>query len=117
MFVLQNKSGVPSIFHQTPPNLNHSHLNQMNMVSQKAGFKDDVFKNLEVLPEDNGERFMSQHWLQQKDQNFKHENEDVPTGDFGRCMCQLCGGKLNPCLDTSMKVSRHASCKKNERKD
>ena len=53
----------------SPSHLNHSILSMINRKARKAGLDFDVHEYVEILPEDNSERFMSQYWEEQKERN------------------------------------------------
>jgi len=76
---------IPAAFETIVSFFNHSELNYINSMALAAGVKpsDVPFKHVEILPEDNGERFFSEHivWM----------NATKPSHDLhGRCLCKLC---------------------------
>ena len=74
----------------TPSHLNHLYLELINDLAKKAGLKVEVYTNVRALPEDNGERFMSQYLEQQKQRGEMF----LPT-DIGRCACRMCSSCIN----------------------
>jgi hypothetical protein len=90
------KDSIPSEFQKSPSHLNHSRLHLINKKGRIAGLKFDVHLDLVKLPQDNGERFLGEYWLEQKERNARLEAEELKTSKIQRCMCETCGGRRGP---------------------
>jgi hypothetical protein len=77
---------LPYHYMDVPPFLSHIDLEMVNINALKAGITDLPFKKLQALPPDNGERFFSQYFCEQKKRNY--EVKPDPYND--RCQCMKC---------------------------
>jgi hypothetical protein len=101
------KESLMSFFLNSPAHLNNSHLLAINNKANRAGLRGSVYGGIEILPEDNGERFMSEYWEQQNKRNQVIHNKILIDAHLtGRCLCILCAGQINIYLDTMQKRFR-----------
>ena len=64
------RAEIPSEFRRVPPHLNHSRLAYINKIATACeGINFDVHKNVQPLPQDNKERFMSEYLVEQIEMN------------------------------------------------
>ena len=87
----EERKKVPLCFHNAAHYTNHLELAMINQLAADAGL-DPIHKDVEVLPEDNGERFFSEYLTEQ----LKRDEDGVTYDNVTkRCMCKACGGR-NP---------------------
>lgn len=89
-FTDKQKKEIPTCFAQVPPFLNHHALANINKVAIECGVKEVPFKNLTALPNDNGERFFSEYFAQQKERNFAADSSMNVMSSNDRCKCSNC---------------------------
>lgn len=88
----EERKKVPVCFHEAAHYTNHLELAAINQLAADLGL-DPIHKDVEVLPEDNGERFFSEYL---KEQLKRDEEDGVTYGkETKQCMCKACGGR-NP---------------------
>jgi len=77
------RSRVPAAWEKIVPCWNHSELQCVNELARDAGSTQPPFPNAELLPQDNGERFFSQHITTVNPRVGKH-------GVLDECLCGIC---------------------------
>mgnify|MGYP005848719877 CR=1 FL=1 len=87
------KPRIPSYWANYPSFDNHSLLQSVNNLAKAAGVV-PPFSNLRQLPENNGESFFSEYWMQEKQRQLKIARH--PLND--RCHCDKCA--LNDSRET-----------------
>jgi hypothetical protein len=79
---------VPFYFRRLVRHYDHSRLKVVNRMARLAGIEHDVHRDVRPLPEDNGERFYGDYYLE-----VLEREKTVPvTKDIGRCRCGTCAG-------------------------
>ena len=93
----------------SPSHLNHSIISMINRKARQAGLDCDVHEYVEILPEDNLERFMSQYWEEQKERNVR-----VTPSCTRQRMCNMCGSRIeiNPNQLSSVASASHQGRKR-----
>jgi hypothetical protein len=77
-----------------------------NTKGRAAGLQLDAFKEIELLPDDNKERFLSKYWELQKERNEQMEAKTLRVSKIQRCLCDFCGNSIrNPYFRTSHAVA------------
>lgn len=81
---VSQRKKIPAGWEKVVPHFNHSELWHVNTMAKDVGC-DLPFPKAEVLPDDNGERFFSEHMTitMPSLKGIKH-------GEFGQCLCALC---------------------------
>jgi hypothetical protein len=86
------RDAVPFYFRRLVRHYDHSRLQLVNQMARAAGISHDVHKDVRPLPEDNGERFYGDYYLE-----LLEREKSVPvTQDNKRCRCSACSGSLTP---------------------
>jgi hypothetical protein len=83
---------ILSCFRDTPCFYDHSALAEINARARRCGCVHDRHTRLKVLPEDNGEQFLSEYLFAQRERNAvfgKHESNS-------RCQCNKCAANPVP---------------------
>ena len=88
--LLVDRKSMPASWEKIVPHFNHSELWHANNLAKSVGCP-YPFPKAEILPEDNGERFFSQHMMTLKDMGHKQR------GANGECLCQLCQKPVDAC--------------------
>ena len=89
----EERKRIPICFQQAPHYMNHLRLTQINQLAAEVGLEAPPHSDVEILPEDNGERFFSEALMEHK----KRDEAGVQYEDkTNRCMCKACGGRPNP---------------------
>ena len=94
---------VPSKFDNVALHTNHLKLAELNQLARKNGLP-DVFQYVDPLPEDNGEVFLSEYFVQQQQRNQQYK----PTLKETLCKCPQCSNTsvINNRLDL---IGNHSS--------
>lgn len=86
-------------------------MTYINGLVRQAGLRTDIFDNLTILQEDNGELFLYEYYFEQK-----KRREAVTRGKYsydktGRCRCPMCDNFITPSVKKpfSMKVTKTAT--------
>jgi hypothetical protein len=86
------RDAVPFYFRRLVRHYDHSRLQLVNQMARAAGVNHDVHKEVRPLPEDNGERFYGDYYLE-----LLEREKTVPvTQDNKRCLCGACSGSMTP---------------------
>jgi hypothetical protein len=91
--LVAEKKKIPAHLLDVPNHYNHGELLIVNKNAELLGL-DPPFKNVTELLPDNGERFLSQYLLQQKQRN----QTITPHITNDRCQCSLCANSPRPLL-------------------
>jgi hypothetical protein len=84
------RDAVPFYFRRLVRHYDHSRLQLVNQMARSAGISRDVHQDVRPLPEDNGERFYGDYYLE-----LLEREKTVPvTQDIGRCRCRDCSGSM-----------------------
>ena len=89
---MEERQTIPSYFANQPATYNHSELWYINNLACEAGYAMVPFPEARPLPEDNGERFFGEYWLEEIQRRRKFNSS--PLND--RCQCDKCGGGSAP---------------------
>ena len=85
------RAKIPSAYRSFPCHINHSRLAYINELARRAGLDIDVFDNLTILQEDNGELFLSDYYFEQKRRREAVARGEYSYGPTGWCGCPMCG--------------------------
>jgi len=97
-----NRKKTPAGWEKAVPFHNHSELWHVNKMAAAVGCV-HPFPMAEVLPQDNGERFFSEHMTA-----IMPELKGTKHGEFGECLCRLCSNPtesvvmVSPATTTTM---------------
>lgn len=80
------KNDIPGYWRNYPSYFNHCELKHTNDLAKAAKYPDIPFQYVRSLPDDNGERFFSEYWLEEKERQKKIPRH--PLND--RCPCEWC---------------------------
>lgn len=87
------KKKIPAHLLEIPRYYNHSELEVVNRNAEIVGLP-PPFLDIRILPEDNGERFLSQYLFEQQ----KRDQTITPHINTDRCQCCCCGNNMEPLL-------------------
>lgn len=68
----KEEADIPGYWRNYPSYFNHSELKYTNELARDAKYPKDPFKNVRPLPDDNGERFFSEYWIEEKKTSENH---------------------------------------------
>ena len=85
----KEQAKIPTAFHGAPHFTNHIRLSRNIVLGRDTGLKFDIHKNVEILQPDNGERFFSEYFFEEKERREKGVGNE---GTTNRCLCEMCGG-------------------------
>lgn len=89
---VENRNDVPSYWANKPSFMNHSELTHVNKLAEDAGYPVIPFPEARPLPDDNGERFFAEYWMEEK-----QRQETVASSPLNdRCYCSMCGANEVP---------------------
>jgi hypothetical protein len=91
----KERKKIPTAFHGAPHFTNHLRMSLNNTLAREAGLTLDVHKAVEILQQDNGERFFSEYLFEQLERIERGVSNHIETN---RCLCDDCGGgnHINP---------------------
>ena len=105
---------IPAFFRDEPIFFNHSNLHAINARARSCGSQQDRHTKLEILGEDNGERFFSEYLIQQRER--RQSSGWISTARSSkRCQCPMCAenpiplpmSKMHHLILTSMQQEQH----------
>lgn len=91
----RERKKIPTALHGAPHFTNHLRMSLNNTLAREAGLTLDVHTYVEILQQDNGERFFSEYLFEQSERiecGVRYHKET------NRCLCNNCGGgnHVNP---------------------
>jgi len=81
----EQRKKMPAGWEDVAPFFNHTELSHVNAMAKDVGCSQLPFQNAEQLPEDNGERFFSEHMT-----TTMPSLKGTKHGEFDQCLCALC---------------------------
>ena len=88
----EERSLIPSEFRGVPLELNDSFKTYINNLTVETNFTTYLYHNVRILPEDNGEQFFSDYYIQQEQRNKENLTQD----STNLCICHKCTQDKNP---------------------
>jgi hypothetical protein len=91
----RQRKKIPTALHGAPHFTNHLRMSLNNTLAREAGLTLDVHTDVEILQQDNGERFFSEYLFEQSERIERGVSYHKETN---RCLCDDCGGgnHVNP---------------------
>ena len=96
---VDERPNVPAYWANNPTFYNHSELGYINDLAKESGYPTIPFEYARELPEDNGERFFSEYWIQERARQAAFQSS--PLND--RCYCDQCGNNPVPLVHDKKK--------------